>query len=49
MLSSPEMKERLTGLGIDGIGSTPEQLAEHLRVDLVKWEKVIKSVGLGAH
>ena len=29
--------------------STPEQLAEHLRVDLVKWEKVIKSVGLGAH
>ena len=49
VLSLPETRERLSGLGIDGIGSTPEQLAAHLRADLAKWEKVIKSVGLGAH
>jgi tripartite-type tricarboxylate transporter receptor subunit TctC len=48
-LSTPEMKERLASQGIDGIASTPEQLARHLRVELDKWTAVVKAAGLKAN
>jgi len=45
-LNAPEMKERLAGQGIDGIASTPEQLAQHLRRELEKWAQVVQTAGL---
>jgi tripartite-type tricarboxylate transporter receptor subunit TctC len=48
-LGTPEMKERLASQGIDGIASTPEQLAQHLRVELDKWTAVVKAAGLKAN
>jgi tripartite-type tricarboxylate transporter receptor subunit TctC len=48
-LSAPDMKERLASQGIDGIASTPEQLAQHLRVELDKWTAVVKAAGLKAN
>jgi tripartite-type tricarboxylate transporter receptor subunit TctC len=48
-LSTPEMKERLASQGIDGIASTPEELAQHLRVELDKWTAVVKAAGLKAN
>jgi tripartite-type tricarboxylate transporter receptor subunit TctC len=48
-LSTPEMKERLASQGIDGIASTPEELARHLRVELDKWTAVVKAAGLKAN
>jgi tripartite-type tricarboxylate transporter receptor subunit TctC len=47
-LNTPEMKGRLAAQGIDGIASTPEQLSEHLRVELDKWTAVVKAAGLKA-
>lgn len=47
-LNSPQMKERLSAQGVDGIASTPEQLAQHLRVELDKWAAVVKAAGLKA-
>jgi tripartite-type tricarboxylate transporter receptor subunit TctC len=41
-VQAPEMRERLTGEGVEAIGSTPEQFAEHLRTESAKWAKVIR-------
>jgi tripartite-type tricarboxylate transporter receptor subunit TctC len=48
-LSTPDMKQRLASQGIDGIASTPEQLAQHLRIELDKWTAVVKAAGLKAN
>ena len=47
-LNTTDMKQRLVTQGIEGIGSTPEQLAQHLRVELDKWTAVVKAAGLKA-
>ena len=43
VLRAPDIRERFTGLGIDIAGSTPEHLDKHLRSELAKWAKVIKT------
>jgi len=45
ILSSAEVRERLVGQGVEPIGSTPAQLASHLRSELAKWAKVVKLSG----
>ncbi|MGE0559274.1 MAG: Bug family tripartite tricarboxylate transporter substrate binding protein [Burkholderiales bacterium] len=45
-VNSSEANAKLAGLGIDGIGSTSEELTRHIRIELAKWEKAIKSIGL---
>ena len=42
-LKAPDVRERFTGLGIDVVGGTPDALDKHLRSELAKWEKVIKT------
>jgi tripartite-type tricarboxylate transporter receptor subunit TctC len=39
---------RLSALGLDGIASTPEQLAAVQRTDLAKWAKPVKASGFQA-
>ena len=48
-MNTPEMKQRLASQGIDGVASTPEHLAQHLRVELDKWTAVVKAAGLKAN
>lgn len=45
-LAMPETKERFAALGIDPVGSTPAQLAPHMRAELAKWERLIRAQGL---
>ncbi len=45
ILSSAEVQERLAGQGVEPIGSTPAQLAVHLKSELAKWAKVVKLSG----
>lgn len=45
-LNTPETKDRLTNLAVEGIGSTPDQFASLLREEWAKWGKVIKAAGL---
>lgn len=44
-LAFPDVKQRLESVGFELIGSTPERLAEYLRTELRKWEKVVKASG----
>ena len=45
-LSIALVKEQLTKMGVEGIGSTPEQFGSLLREEMEKWGKVIKTAGL---
>ena len=45
IVKAPELQERLLGMGIDPIGSTPEELAAHMKGELRKWAKVVEVSG----
>jgi tripartite-type tricarboxylate transporter receptor subunit TctC len=45
-VKSPDVRERLEGLGAEIIGSTPEQYAAFIRREIAKWDKVIKAAGI---
>ncbi len=44
----PEVVQRYTTLGIDPVGSTPEEYAAQNRTDFVKYAKVVKAAGVKA-
>jgi tripartite-type tricarboxylate transporter receptor subunit TctC len=44
----PEIRERLIGLGVEPVGSTPEQFDAYMRSEITKWEKVVKASGARA-
>ena len=44
-LNTPEMRERLTGLGCEVVGNKPEELAAFLKAEIAKWGKVVKESG----
>ena len=46
VLTLPEVKERLAGLGADGIGGSPDEFAGFLRAELRKWGKIVKDAGI---
>lgn len=47
-LRAPDMKERLTSLGLTAVGSTPEEFGAYIKAETEKWAKVIKSMGIKA-
>lgn len=47
-LGSGEAREKLASLNAVTIGSTPEELTTHMRSELARWSKVIKTAGVKA-
>jgi tripartite-type tricarboxylate transporter receptor subunit TctC len=45
-VSVPEVKERITGLGADLVGNTPDEFRAFLKKELATWSKVVKEVGM---
>lgn len=45
-LAEPETRRRYAELGLEIVGSTPEQFAQTIDAELVKWAKVIKVAGI---
>jgi tripartite-type tricarboxylate transporter receptor subunit TctC len=43
---SPAMRERLTSLGAEAVGSTPAEFAAVIARDIAKWTPLAKSVGI---
>jgi tripartite-type tricarboxylate transporter receptor subunit TctC len=44
--SSPDVKERLIGQGVEVVNSTPEEFSAVIKRELVQWAKVIKAAGI---
>lgn len=46
ILQLPETKERLTGIGMEVVASTPERFEQVIKDDTVKFDRIIKSAGI---
>jgi len=44
-LRNPQFQEKFTALGVEAIGSTPQELGALLKSELTKWGKIIKITG----
>ncbi|OGA42315.1 MAG: hypothetical protein A3G24_11530 [Betaproteobacteria bacterium RIFCSPLOWO2_12_FULL_62_13] len=49
VLNEANLKERLFNVGLEGVGSSPEQLTAAIKSDMAKWGKVIKDAGIRAN
>lgn len=45
-VTQTDLRDRLQGLGTTPIGSTPEVLAAHVRSELERWSRVVKTAGI---
>jgi tripartite-type tricarboxylate transporter receptor subunit TctC len=48
ILAMADVKERLSGAGIDTAGGTPEDFAKFIRDEMAKWGPVVKASGAKA-
>ena len=45
ILAMPDVRERLTSLGADPVGNTPEQFAAYVKAEIAKWAPIVKATG----
>ena len=46
ILQSADVKERLAAQGLEAVGSTPQQYDAHIRAELAKYARIVKSAGI---
>ena len=47
-LALPDLRAKLSGLGVEGIGNSPDEFAAVIKSGIPKWAKVIKESGIKA-
>jgi len=48
ILKEPEVRDRLVGMGLEPVGSSPADFAAYVKSESAKWGKVIKDAGVKA-
>jgi tripartite-type tricarboxylate transporter receptor subunit TctC len=48
IVALPDISERLAALGFEAVASTPEEFAQHVKVEFMKWAKVIRASNIKA-
>ena len=46
VLERQDVKERFLAVGIEAVGSTPQEFAAILKADQAKWGKLIRDLGI---
>lgn len=46
IIKQPDVKERFSSVGLDAVGSTPEELAALIKKEVVMYAKLVKQIGL---
>jgi tripartite-type tricarboxylate transporter receptor subunit TctC len=41
-IAAPEVQKRLTGLGVEPLSGSPEQMANYIRTETARWHALIK-------
>jgi tripartite-type tricarboxylate transporter receptor subunit TctC len=47
-LRAPEVRDRLTAVGLQPVGSTPDELARRMSEERERWAPVVKATGFRA-
>lgn len=45
-LREPDARDRLTSIGAEPMGGTPEEFGDYIKAETAKWTKVIKAAGI---
>jgi tripartite-type tricarboxylate transporter receptor subunit TctC len=45
-MKQPDVQERFSSVGLDAVGSTPEELAALIKKEVVMYAKLVKQIGL---
>ena len=48
IMRAPDVRDLLRTQGIEPVGSTPEEFARYLRIEIDKWSKIVKAADLRA-
>jgi tripartite-type tricarboxylate transporter receptor subunit TctC len=48
LIARPDVKEKFFNVGVETVGSSPEQFASTMKADMAKLAKVIKEAGIRA-
>jgi len=46
IIKQPDTQERFNSVGLDAVGSTPEELAALIKAETVMYAKLVKQIGL---
>jgi tripartite-type tricarboxylate transporter receptor subunit TctC len=46
IIDNPEINAKLADMGFEAFSSSPEELGDFVKVQLVKWTKMIKDAGI---
>lgn len=46
VLKTSDTRERFMTVGLDAVGSSPEEFAAYIKSDVTRWSKVIKDAGI---
>ena len=49
VLGQPEVKSRISGIGFEVVGNTPDQFSAHIRSESARWANLIKTMGIRAN
>jgi len=47
--ANPEVREHLMGMGLDTVGSSPEEFALYVKSETLRWGKLVKAAGIKAN
>jgi tripartite-type tricarboxylate transporter receptor subunit TctC len=48
-VAQPETRERLLAMGLDPVGSPPDEFTAYLKTETVKWGKLVHEAGIRAN
>ncbi|MGZ5172383.1 MAG: tripartite tricarboxylate transporter substrate binding protein, partial [Burkholderiales bacterium] len=46
MLQTADVRDKLTALGAEIVGGSPKDFADHIRREIPRWAKVVKSINV---
>jgi tripartite-type tricarboxylate transporter receptor subunit TctC len=46
VIDSPDVQAKFKNIGFEGFSSTPEELGDYIKAQLVAWKKMIEDAGI---